>query len=368
VKSVEEFIVPWVRQSEPYSARHMDFASENPHLLRMMSNENLIPPSQSVLDAILETARNGNLYPDSGPMLRKLLGERAGLGADQVVLGNGSTDIINIVIHTFVAPGDEVLISVPTFSMYEARVRIAGGMPVLVPMTKHFYWDVDALLAAVSPKTKLVFICSPNNPTGNQIGDVDLRRLLGLGLPLFCDEAYYELEHQARSKAAWIKDYPHLMVNRTFSKAFGLAGIRLGYLLCDASLANYFNRVKIPWNVSQIAIAAALAGLADDEDQEEKRQNIIEGRGYLYDEINRIPGMRAYPSEGNFVLIDASILGKTSAEITEAMIARGIFIRPMGGRDLQQGFIRITVGVPQQNRFFIEAFRAYAEEVLNLNR
>jgi histidinol-phosphate aminotransferase len=287
------------------------------------------------------------------------------LSADQVVLGNGSTDIINIVVHTFVAPGDEVVISVPTFPMYEARVRIAGGETVLIPMTKDFYWDVDAILAVVTPHTKLIFICSPNNPTGNQINEADLRRILALGVPTFFDEAYYELEDHVSSRASWINDYPHMMVNRTFSKAFGLAGFRIGYLLCEAGLANYFNRVKIPWNVSLIALAAALAGLEDEQDQELKRQNTITGRQYIYDAINSLPGFKAFPSEGNFVLIDASPLGKPSAEIMQVMIARGIFIRPMSGHNMPQGFIRITVGTPEQNRQFIETFRAYVAEVLD---
>ncbi len=365
MKSLEEFIVPWVRQSEPYSARHMDFASENPHLIRMMSNENLLPPSQKVLDAIIEAARTGNLYPDSGPRLRQMLGERAGLSAEQVVLGNGSTDIINIVVHTFVSPGDEVVISVPTFPMYEARVRIAGGETVLIPMTKDFYWDVAAILGAVTPKTKLLFICSPNNPTGNQIEEADLRRILALGVPTFFDEAYYELEDHVTSRASWIKDYPHMVVNRTFSKAFGLAGFRIGYLLCESGLANYFNRVKIPWNVSLIALAAALAGLEDEQDQDLKRHNTLTGREYIYNEINSMPGFNAFPSEGNFVLIDASPLGKPSAEIMQRMIERGIFIRPMSGHNMPQGFIRITVGTPQQNRQFIETFRLYVAEVLD---
>lgn len=365
MKPVEEFIVPWVRQSEPYSARHMDFASENPHLIRMMSNENLLPPSQMVLDAIMAAARTGNLYPDSGPRLRQMLGERAGLSAEQVVLGNGSTDIINIVVHTFVAPGDEVIISVPTFPMYEARVRIAGGATVLVPMTTDFFWDMDAILGAVTPRTKLIFICSPNNPTGNQINEADLRRILALGVPTFFDEAYYELEDQVLSRAGWIKDYPHMMVNRTFSKAFGLAGFRIGYLLCEAELANYFNRVKIPWNVSLVALAAALAGLEDEQDQEYKRQNTISGREYISREVNSMPGFKAFPSEGNFVLIDASPLGKPSSEIMQHMIERGIFIRPMSGHNMPQGFIRITVGTPEQNRQFIETFRAYVAEVLD---
>jgi histidinol-phosphate aminotransferase len=365
LKSIDEFIVPWVRQSEPYSARHMDFASENPHLIRMMSNENLLPPSPEVLDAVLQAARSANLYPDSGPRLRQRIAEGAGLSPDQVVLGNGSTDIINIVVHTFVAPGEDAVISVPTFPMYEARVRIAGGETTLVPMTKDFYWDVDAILAAVTPRTKLIFICSPNNPTGNQIDESDLRRILALGVPLFFDEAYYELEDAVASRASWIKDDPHMMVNRTFSKAFGLAGFRIGYLLCEAGLANYFNRVKIPWNVSLIALAAALAGLEDEQDQEFKRHNTLAGRQYIYDAINSMPGFKAFPSEGNFVLIDASPLGKPSAEIMQAMIERGIFIRPMSGHNMPHGFIRITVGTPEQNQQFIETFRMYVAEVLD---
>ncbi len=364
MRPLDEYIVPWVRESEPYSARHMDFASEHPHLVRMMSNENLLPPSQKVVEAILEAARNANLYPDSGYTLRQRLTELAGLSADQVVLGNGSTDIINSVIHTFIAPGDEAIISVPTFPMYETRVRMAGGRAVLIPMTPDFYWDINAILHAITPKTKLIFICSPNNPTGNQISAADLQRVLAQGVPTFFDEAYYELEEKVVSRAGWIKDYLHLMVNRTFSKAFGLAGLRIGYLLCETGLANYLNRVKIPWNVNLLALSAALAALDDTEDQRMKRQNILAGREYIYREINRIPGFRALPSEGNFVLIDASALGKSSTEIMQAMITRGIFIRPMSGHNMPPGFIRITVGTPEQNRLFIETFKAYAAEVL----
>ena len=171
MKKPEEFINPWVVTAEPYSDKHMDVAWENPDILRMMSNENLLEPPEAVLDAIIEAARLGNLYPGSGPQLRKKLGEKAGLTLDHVVLGNGSTDVINFVVHTFVGPGDEVLIPVPTFPMYESRTKVAGGIPVQVPFTPDFYWDMDAIMKAVTPKTKLIFICSPNNPTGNRIAD-----------------------------------------------------------------------------------------------------------------------------------------------------------------------------------------------------
>jgi histidinol-phosphate aminotransferase len=366
MKSAEDFIVPWVKSSEPYSDKHMDIAWENPQIIRMMSNENLLAPSEQVLDAIVEAARLGNLYPGSGPELRKKLGEAAGLTADHVILGNGSTDVINFVVHTFIAPGEDAVISVPTFPMYAARVRVAGGNVISVPVKSDFYWDVDAILKAVTSRTKLIFICSPNNPTGNQITEADLLRILELGIPTFFDEAYYELENQVRTRAPLIQKYPHMMVNRTFSKAFGLAGFRVGYLLCDSKLAAYFNRVRIPWNVSLIAFAAALAGLEDVEDQKRKRKNTIQGRDYIYEEINKMPGLRAFPSEGNFVLIDASVLDKESNEIRDIMAERGIFIRPMSGHNMAKGFIRITVGTPEQNRLFIKIFGEYVKEVLGV--
>ncbi len=366
MRSAEDFIVPWVKNAEPYSDKHMDIAWEHPETIRLMSNENLLPPSEHVLDAILEAARLGNLYPGSGPQLRQKLGESAGLTADHVVLGDGSTDVINFVIHTFVAPGEDVVIPVPTFPMYEARVRVAGGNPISVPLRQDFYWDMDAILRAVTPTTKLIFICSPNNPTGNQIEEADLLQILDLGIPTFFDEAYYGLQTEVLTRAPLIRQYRHLLVNRTFSKAMGLAGFRIGYLLCDPGLAGFFNRVRLPWNVSLIALAAALAGLEDTQDQQAKRDNAFRGRAYICDEINKMPGLRAFPSEGNFVLIDAGVLEKESIEIRDYMAEKGIYIRPMGGHHLPKGFIRITLGTPEQNRLFISIFGEYVKQVLEV--
>jgi histidinol-phosphate aminotransferase len=363
MSSVTDFILPWVSSAEPYSDKHMDIAWANPEIIRMMSNENLLALSGHVLQAIVDAARLCNLYPGSGPELRKKLGEAAGLTGEHVVLGNGSTDVINFVVHTFVAPGDEVVIPVPTFPMYQARVKVAGGTVIQVPMKPDFTWDIETILKAVTPRTKLIFTCSPNNPTGNQFPLADLERILALGLPTFFDEAYYELENEVETRAPMIRQYPHMMVNRTFSKAFGLAGLRIGYILSDPELASYFNRVRFPRNVSQIAIAAALASFEDKDDQEYKRQNIIQGRDYIFTEINKIPGFKAFPSEGNFVLIDASALGDDSPVIRDRMAKKGIFIRPMSGHNMARGFIRITVGTPEQNRLFIQILKEYIREV-----
>jgi histidinol-phosphate aminotransferase len=248
--------------------------------------------------------------------------------------------------------------------MYEARVRVAGGNPISVPLKPDFYWDMDAIFKAVTPSTKLLFICSPNNPTGNQMDESDLLRILELGIPTFFDEAYYGLQTELVTRAPLIKQHRHLLVNRTFSKAMGLAGFRIGYLLCDPGLASYFNRVRLPWNVSLLGLAAALAGLEDTQDLEAKRQNALQGRSYICDEINKMPGLRAFPSEGNFVLIDAGVLNKESTEIRDYMAGQGIFIRPMGAHHLGKGFIRITLGTPEQNRLFIRIFGEYVTKSL----
>ncbi len=369
MKLLQDYIVPWVRSSETYSDKHMDFAWSHPEIVRLMSNENLLPPSENVLEAVVEAARLGNLYPGSAEELRKKLAEREGLSADQVVLGNGSTDVINFTINTFVAPEDEVIIPVPTFSMYEARLRIHGGTPVLVPLTPapHFYWDVDAILAAITEKTRLIIVCTPNNPTGNQIAESDLRRILDTGIPVFIDEAYYELEEIPRSWTFLIHDYPNALVSRTMSKAYGLAGFRVGYVFSSMEIASYLNRVRFPWNVSLVAIAAALAALEDEDDQRRKRKNTIEGRQYLIDQINRIPGLRAYPTEGNFVLIDAAILNRSSTQIRDDIIERGIFIRPMSPHHMKEGYVRVTVGTPDQNSRFVQLLKNYVDECLNLS-
>jgi histidinol-phosphate aminotransferase len=334
----------------------MDFAWEHPEIIRMMSNENPLPPAPPVLEAVMKAALQGNLYPGSGLELRSRLGEQAGLAPENVVLGNGSTDIINFVLETFVAPGEEVLIPVPSFPMYETRARVNGGVPVLVPMRPDLYWDMENILAAITAHTKLIFISTPNNPTGNQILESDLLRILDKGIPTFIDEAYYELAEKPCTYAPLVNGYPHALVNRTFSKAFGLAGLRLGYLYANEKVAGFLNRKRIPWNVNLLAIAAGLAALGDEIAQHGKRETILAGRNYLCSEINKIPGFRAFPSDGNFVLIDASVLGKPSNEIVNDMIARGIFVRPMSGHHLQ-GFLRVTVWDEETNQRFIESFK-----------
>lgn len=363
MRSIEDYVVPWVRAAESYSDRHLEFAWQHPEITRLMSNENPLPPAESVIDAVVETVRQANLYPDAGLKLREKLGNTEGLAAENVLLGNGSTEVLEMIIRTFMGPGDEVVIPVPAFSMYETRVRVNGGVPVLVPMTPQFYWDVDGVIQAVNDKTKLIFVCTPNNPTGNEMRESDLRRILALGVPTVVDEAYYELEAEPRSRAGLIREFPNAIISRTFSKAYGLAGLRVGYAFADQVLVSYLMRTRIPWNVNLISLAAALAAVEDGDSLSVRQEANRQGRAYLCEQIEQMRGLRAFPSEGNFVLIDASSLGKPSKVIVDDMIARGVFIRGMSPHHMREGFVRVTVGTCSQNEGFIALFRQYVAEV-----
>lgn len=359
MKPPEEYIAPWVKEAEPYSDKHLEYAWQHKEVLRMMSNENPLPPSERVLRAMREASSRSNLYPHSGYELRKRVAEPWGLGPENVILGNGSTEIIDIILRTFLTPGDEVIISVPTFAMYERRTRVNGGKPALVAMTEDYQLDVERILSAISALTKLIFICSPNNPTGNRIPDGDVKTVLATGVPTAIDEAYYELEVDGRSMAPLIKEYPNAIVTRTLSKAYGLAGLRVGYAFANPSLITYLSRVKMPWNVSLIALEAGLAAIEDEADLARKKEIIIAGRDYLRSELNKIEGLHAFSSEGNFVLIDATDTGYSSEEIVQGILEQGIFVRPMSPHGLRRGFVRVTVGTPEQNTRCVEAFRRF---------
>jgi histidinol-phosphate aminotransferase len=356
-EAMELFAPTWVRGAQPYNEDHFELASRRGDVARMMSNESPYKPSARVLEAIMSAAMAGNEYPRRAADLREKLGAREGLDGDHALLGAGSAELIDLTIRTFVAPGEEVVISVPTFSMYEARTRTVGGIPIMLPMTADGGFDVSAMIAAITERTKLIFVCTPNNPTGNNIDESDLRRLLRLGLPTVIDEAYFELRNDEKSLVHLLHEFPNALILRTFSKAFGLAGIRVGYALGNPSLIRLLSRVKVPWNVSTLAIAAACAALDDVIEQRRRLTALRQGRQLLERELGRVPGLEVIPCEGNFVLVDAAGTGLSVETVVEGMLARGIFIRSLRSHRAGRGLVRITVGSSEQNRRCIHSMR-----------
>ncbi len=356
-ETIENFAPSWVRATRPYNEDHFAVADGHDDVLRMMSNESPFAPSPRVLNAILTAALQGNRYPTSGADLKQALAERDGLHAGHVILGAGSTELIDVIVRTFVGPGEEVLLSVPTFSMYETRTRAVGGTPVMVAMNGEAEHDIEALLGAVNERTKVIFICTPNNPTGNRIPEDQLRRILRLGLPTVIDEAYVELGEGA-SYVPLLAEFANAMVLRTFSKAFGLAGMRLGYAMAHPTVVKLLSRVKVPWNIPAVTIAAELAALEDVAEFDARMRELNDGRELLEQEVGLLPGFRTVSGDGNFVLVDISDSGLDAQRIVDRMLASGVLIRSLSSHHVQRSYVRITVGTREQNVRTINALRA----------
>jgi histidinol-phosphate aminotransferase len=356
-EGMELFAPSWVRAAQPYREDHFQLASSRQGLLRMMSNESPFSPSKRVMDAIVSAAQQGNLYPTSGVEFRRRLAARDGLDENHVVLGAGSTELIDVVVRTFVAPGEEVLLSVPTFSMYEARARVCGGIPVFVPMTEDHDFDVNGIVAAVTERTKVIFLCTPNNPTGNRMSEASLRRILRLGLPTAIDEAYHELGETPDSLTHLLAEFPNAVLIRTFSKAFGLAGLRLGYALAHPAVTKLLLRAKVPWNISSLTLAAGLAALEDVEEFEQRMEHLRRGRDYLELELGKVRGLQVISGDGNFVLLDVAKAGVAAEAIVDAMLVEGVYIRLLAVHHAKRSYVRVTVGTEDQNRRCVEAMR-----------
>ena len=353
-EAIETFAPSWVRAAKPYDEHHFAVA-EKEGAARMMSNESPFPPSPRVMQAIIDAASRGNHYPGGSKSLCDKISRREGLASGSVLFGAGSTELIDVVIRTFVGPGEEVLLSVPTFSMYEARTRVSGGIPVLVPMTDAHEHDLNGLIRAVNERTKVLFLCSPNNPTGNRMSREDLRRMLRLGLPTVIDEAYFDFETDG-SSTSLLAEFPNAIVLRTFSKAFGLAGMRLGYALAHPVVIRLLSRVKVPWNVSGIVLAAAAAALDDQAEFEARREELSSGRVELFNALSLVPGLAPVPGEGNFVLIDVSRTGQSAERLVELLLEQGVLIRSLTVHHAARSYVRVTVGMREQNLRCVRAF------------
>ncbi len=367
-EAMELFAPSWVRGAPPYRDTHFAVADGNVRprrtgprrpMARLMSNESPFAPSSRVVDAVMNALSRGHLYPDAAlaSELRRRIASQVDLPEEACVLGAGSSEIIDLVVRTFVSPGEEVVIAVPTFSMYESRARVAGGVPMLVAMNDDLSLDVGAVLGAVTERTKLIFLCTPNNPTGIRPEENDLRRILRLGLPTVLDEAYMDFEDDQSNASTLLHEYPNAIVVRTFSKAHGLAGLRIGYALAHVPVARLLSRVKLPWNVSGIALAAALASL-DDTDEFARRRDVVRAeRAWMIRQFASIPSVEVFGGEGNFVLLDIHETGLTADGVVQAMLTEGVLIRSLASHHLRRGYVRVSVGGPEENRRCVETLR-----------
>lgn len=363
-KKMEEYFVPWMTGQKMYISEHIELAWKDPSLHRMMSNENPLPPSPKVQEAIKKYGAMSNRYPDQGNVVRGKIAKLNGLdGPGNVMLGNGSSEVFDNVWRILLQVGDEVIQHTPCFGIYKLRCVVCGGKLVSVPMKRAssgmLEFDPDAVIAAVTPKTKAIVIANPNNPTGNFMAAKDFERIAQLGLPFVIDEAYVEYAGLEKSQVALTKKYENVMITRTMSKAYGLAGMRFGYLLAAKSVIDHIAATLLPWNVGTIAMWAADAAI---DDQEALKERVIFNNTEIKkfgEELSTIPGMIVLPSQANYMLFDGTDTGKKGDDFIEFAKGKGIILRgqeAMYGRD---GWWRLTIGSAEENQMLIEAAKEF---------
>lgn len=324
--------------------------------IKLASNENPLGPSPKAVEAILKSISNLHRYPDgSCYYLKRKLAEYLKVEPEMLIIGNGSNEIIEFVVKTFMGPGEEAVMGNPSFAVYPIIVRASRGKPIQVPL-KGLVHDLDAMSEAVTAKTRLVFVANPNNPTGTIVTGGDLDRFMGK-LPdrviVVIDEAYreYVTDKEFPNSLEYIKKKRYAVILRTFSKIYGLAGLRIGYGIACKDMISYMQKVRQPFNVNSLAQIAADAALEDEEHLRRSIENNKNEMSRLFREMKDL-GFECVPSQANFFLIKVG----RGRDVYDGLLRRGVIVRPMDSYGLSE-YIRVTVGLPEENERFIETLR-----------
>jgi histidinol-phosphate aminotransferase len=363
MKNIDEYYVPWVKGTPMYISGHIELAWRQPDLHRMMSNENPLPPSDKVLETIIKYARMANRYPDQGLVVRGKIAEINRLnGPENVMLGNGSSEVFDNIFRVFLQTGEEVIQHTPCFGIYKLRCNILGGKLVSVPMVykdKKLLYDVDSILKAVTDKTKIIVVANPNNPTGNFMDAADFVRIAETGIPFVIDEAYVEYAGLNMSQVALTKKYKNVLITRTLSKAYGLAGMRFGYALGDKDVIGQISAALLPWNVGTIPMWAALAALEDTAALEKRVRFNNAALDFIEESLSDIPGLVIFHSHANYILFDCGGTGKTGDQVVAYAQERGLIFRPETAKYGSNGWFRITIGTEDENRMAVNVIREF---------
>jgi histidinol-phosphate aminotransferase len=331
-------------------AREMGLAVES--IVKLASNENPLGMSPKARAAVEKAIAGIERYPDQFELIAALA-ERLGVEQGQIVLGNGSNDVLDLAARVFLAPGRSSVFSQHAFAVYPLATMSAGGECIAAP-AKHYGHDLDAMRAAIRPDTRVVWIANPNNPTGNFLPYAEVKAFLQAvpaDIAVVLDEAYNEYLPPAErvDTVAWLKDFPNLVITRTFSKIYGLAGLRVGYAVASAEVADLLNRVRQPFNVNNLAIAAARAALDDHLFIAESFELNRRGMEQIVAGLKRL-GLEHIPSHGNFVTFAVA----DGAAVNLKLLRQGVIIRPIGGYGLPN-HLRVTIGRESENIRFLEA-------------
>jgi len=333
------------------------------NIIKLASNENPKGPSKRVLKAIEMASKDISQYPDgNGFYLKQAIAKKYAITDDMITLGNGSNDVLDIIARAFLGPNREAVFSEHAFVVYSIATQSVSAVSRVAkacsPDSEQPYGhDLAAMRCLVNDKTSVVFIANPNNPTGTWLSDEELEGFIN-GLPqhviVVLDEAYCEYSETYDDSASvkWVQRYPNLIVTRTFSKAYGLAGLRVGYSICHSGIAGLLNRVRQPFNVNSLALVAAKIALADDDYLVETRALNAKGLKQLEGGFSAL-NLNYIPSKGNFITVD---VGGDAVQIYEKLLHEGVIVRPISGYDLPN-HLRVSVGTAEQNELLLKALK-----------
>ncbi len=326
-------------------------------VIKLASNENPYGPSPKVLAAMVKEAKSVNRYPDGGCFyLRQALAKKLAVSPDTLIFGNGSDEVIVTAIRAFVREGDEVVIAKPSFLIYDIAARLEGGIIKAVPLI-NFRYDLDGMSKAVTAKTRIIFIGNPDNPAGTFVSETELVnfiRSVRKDILIFIDEAYFEFVNDKSypDSVRLLKTYKNLIITRTFSKMYGLAGLRIGYGIADAEIIDILNRLREPFNINSIAQAAAVACLKDKTYYQRIGREVQAQRRYIYAELKKL-GFSYSETVTNFLLVDVN---RDSTQLANQLSKKGVSVRNMAFWGLNK-YIRVSIGTTAKNKQFLQALK-----------
>ncbi|HJV86536.1 MAG TPA: histidinol-phosphate transaminase [Noviherbaspirillum sp.] len=345
---------------KPISEVAREFGLDEAKIVKLASNENPLGMPESAKQAMLEALADIGRYPDSnGFELKQVITEKYDVPQDWITLGNGSNDILELAAHAFVQPGQSVVYAQYSFAVYPLATQAVGGRAIVVP-AKNYGHDLKSMAEAIDDSTRLVFIANPNNPTGTFLPAAEIEAFLKAvpqNVVVVLDEAYNEYlapELQYES-TTWVRQFPNLLVSRTLSKAYGLAGLRVGFGIAQPNVTDLMNRIRQPFNVNSMAQAAAVAALNDADFLKKSAKLNAEGYRQLTEAFDTM-GLEYVPSSGNFVLVRVGDSDDAGARVYLALLKRGIIVRPVGNYGLPK-WLRISIGLPDENAAFIDALK-----------
>lgn len=341
---------------KPIEELQRELGLEN--IIKLASNENPLGPSQKVLEALKNAAKDIARYPDSsGFELKKALSEKLSVQSEQITLGNGSNDVLDLIARAYLEPGKSAVFSQHAFIVYPIAVQACGARSI-VTKAKNWGHDLNAMADAVADDTKLLFIANPNNPTGTTVSEsslVDFLDKVPADVIVVLDEAYIEFTDggdESVDGIALLKFYPNLIVTRTFSKAYGLAALRVGYCVASPEITDVLNRVRAPFNVNSLALAAAIAVLADDDYLQEGRRVNSAGMEQLEQGFKAL-GLSFIPSSGNFITVE---FDREAGEIYQKLLHEGVIVRPVGVYEMPK-HLRVSIGLEHENKALLDALK-----------